>query len=218
MFMVREIELNLATFGFHYSRNVDSTRLLQIAKVLGKPAGELRSSAIVRKITPQPLHLAKPNTLSSRFGEGEFPFHTDTAYWEVPAKYVLLHCESPGSGARPTILIDIKSWDLTTDEKSNLCSEVWQTINGKVFLCTVMSHSPHDRILRFDEACMRPVTRRAFLGHDLIRAKIGASRKTTIRWGKGDLLVIDNHRLLHARGAANKTDRDRILNKILVVG
>src|SRR5690242_15684363 len=72
----------------------------------GTPVGETRSPEVLRTIRPQPVCAAPANTLSSRYGMGTFPFHTDTVYWRTPARFIPFHCVNTGSGGRPTLLLD----------------------------------------------------------------------------------------------------------------
>jgi len=147
---------------------------------------------------------------------GKFPFHTDTAYWPVPARYVLFHCLAPGAGDRPTLIIDPRDWHLTDMDRRALCNEVWRTTTSQSFLCTIATRRADGLCIRFDDACVTPMTREAFRVRDLVRALIRDSTIIPIQWRAGDLLVIDNLRLLHARGEARVADPDRVLARILV--
>ena len=42
------------------------------------------------------------------------------------------------------------------------------------------------------------------------------AKRITIDWSEGDLLIIDNWRMLHGRGSAITIDSDRLLIKMLV--
>jgi alpha-ketoglutarate-dependent taurine dioxygenase len=49
-----------------------------------------------------------------------------------------------------------------------------------------------------------------------VKACIEESTVEVINWREGDLLVVDNVRLLHARGRAEQDDEDRILARMLI--
>lgn len=202
--------------GFHYRRGVESTECLPIARSLGIPAGDVRSAELLRLIRPQGADSAKPNTLSSRYGLGAFPFHTDTAYWPTPARFILFHCVSPGAGDRPTILIDPRGWVLSESARRLLCNEVWRVTTRRPFHTTVGRQGEDGLCVRFDEACMAPVTSGAMKALEIMRESIVTSRELSVRWRQGDLLVVDNQRLLHARGSAARPDEDRVLARILI--
>jgi alpha-ketoglutarate-dependent taurine dioxygenase len=180
------------------------------------PAGDARSGELLRQIRPQPANRAKPNTLSSRFGMDAFPFHTDTAYWPTPARFILFYCKNPGSGDRPTVLIDPRGWSLSEATKRLLCNEVWRVRTRRPFHCTIGSEGKDGLSVRFDEACMVPVTSGAQRALEFMRDTIIESCEFSIQWREGDLLVLDNQRLLHARGRTLRPDEDRVLARILI--
>src|SRR5262249_9326729 len=112
--------------GYFILDGVDSEFLLDLAQTLGQIRVENRSPEPIRDIRPQSIAEAKENPLSSRFGTGPFPFHTDVAYWEKPARFVVLYCHNPGGGSRPTHLQDSHSWELGTEARQFAMSEVWK--------------------------------------------------------------------------------------------
>src|SRR5262245_17548310 len=99
----------LETNGFVIARGVPEVDLLDIVRPLGKVRVDPRSPTPVRDIRPQPPNSAKANTLSSRYGTDAFPFHTDTAHWDQPARYLALFCVDPGEGQRETLLQDSRA-------------------------------------------------------------------------------------------------------------
>ena len=58
---------------------------VHLAEGFGRIAVEPRDPRPVRDISPNSEADTRQNTLSSRYGFGAFPFHTDTAYWRQPA-------------------------------------------------------------------------------------------------------------------------------------
>jgi alpha-ketoglutarate-dependent taurine dioxygenase len=52
--------------------------------------------------------------------------------------------------------------------------------------------------------------------NDKIVRKIEASSPVEITWKKGQILIVNNHRVLHARGRSNVADPDRLLKRVLV--
>ena len=213
-----EMLLALDRAGYFLARNLCPQEILGIAKSLGDIRVDVRSPQSIRTIRPQSTAEAKPNTLSSRYGMGRFPFHTDVAHWVEPAQFVLLYCEHPGSGARPTHLQDFLSWDLGAEAKQSALREVWKTGTFRPQLCTVCILEKGRVALRFDEACMKAMTVAAHtLGNDLVR-HIQASPIIDVHWSTGTMLVVDNRRVLHARGTALRPDPDRLINRVLIGG
>lgn len=209
---------DLRLTGFHYQHEVGLTECMRIAHSLGVPVGDVRTPEPIRLIRPQPTETAKRNTLSSRHGMGAFPFHTDAAYWPTPARYILFHCVNPGAGGRPTLLIDPRAWSWPERERRWLYNEVWRVTARRPFHCTIGSQGEDGLRVRFDEACMTPVTSGATELLHLLQEAITTSRVVSIRWRQGDLLIVDNMRLLHARGSASQSDEDRVLARVLIRG
>ena len=212
------MDADLRRDGYALRRNVLEQQLPSIANLLGTIRTDLRNPAFIREIRPEPLSSANPNTLSSRHGMGAFPFHTDCAHWEAPAKYLVLYCAAPGSGGRPTLIIDSYRWRWSQSQKRALCNEVWSRALKRPSLCTIAEETAQGLSLRFDDACMRPMTRAAAAVGDAVRKQIVRSTSLSILWKAGDCLVLDNHRILHARGNSPRADRDRSLKRILIGG
>src|ERR1700720_1820892 len=97
---VQKLIQDLEEKGYHISQKCPSDELLDLIAPLGKIVVDPRNPSPIREIQPQTLEDATPNTLSSRFGLGQFPFHTDTAHWKIPARYLVLYCVCRGRGGR----------------------------------------------------------------------------------------------------------------------
>lgn len=190
--------------------------VLDIAAKLGVPLVESRDPSLYRVISPTPREGSRPNTLSSRYGTEPFPFHTDTAYWLDPARYLLLHCRHAGSGGRPTLLIDTFKWRLKHDERALLFRGLWIVGDKRPFLGTVLTSTPRGVRIRYDRDCMRPAAKSGEFASKLLAHKIRSSRVTRLTWRRGMLLILDNYRMLHSRGAASAPDPDRELGRVLV--
>ena len=210
--------LGLESAGHFLTRNLCLQEIPGVTKSLGDIRVDVRSPQPIRTIRPQSTAEAKPNTLSSRYGMGSFPFHTDVAHWIEPAHFVLLYCAHPGSGARPTHLQDYQSWNLEEEAKQSVLREVWKTGTFRPQLCTAGILVRGRFALRFDEACMKPMTVSAIkLRNDLVR-HIRAAPIINVHWSAGTMLVIDNRRVLHARGTALRPDPDRFIKRVLIGG
>jgi hypothetical protein len=112
--------------------------------------------------------------------------------------------------------LDTRQWALSSSEEKMLRNEVWRISSRKPFLATAAVDTNKPLALRFDEACMAPVTSGARLALDVVRTAIRRSISVDILWRADDLLVIDNRRLLHARGTSASPDPDRTLARILI--
>src|SRR5260370_12977058 len=86
--MIRFTELN--TRGWTCVTGSSSrSALLELARSIGRPVPS-PSGELVRELAPKPPAAAGRGTLSKAYGMGAFPLHTDTAFWPVPARYVVL--------------------------------------------------------------------------------------------------------------------------------
>jgi L-asparagine oxygenase len=212
----RRLLIDLETSGYLLVSGVKSEQLLDFVEPLGPVRIDPRDREPVRDLRPQSLHEATPNTLSSRYGIDSFPLHTDAAHWKEPARFLVLHCVHPGSGMRPTHVQDCLSWNWEQDDQRNASREVWKTGHLRPQLCTVGWYSGGRFRMRFDQACMSPLTTRAVLLGRRLTGYIKAARLVQIQWEAGLTLVIDNQRMLHCRGKAACPDSDRLLQRILI--
>ncbi|WP_426411501.1 TauD/TfdA family dioxygenase [Bradyrhizobium ganzhouense] len=211
---VSQLEAN----GFIFARGVQETDLLDFVQALGNLRVDPRSPIPVRDIRPQPPNAAKANTLSSRYGTDAFPFHTDTAHWDQPARYLVLFCVDPGEGQRETLLQDSRAWQLEDDEVELACRALWKTGHVRPRLCMLAQRSADGIAVRYDRDCMRPMTREARELEALVEQRIDGSEKTRVSWEPECLLIIDNRRMVHARGPSKRPDANRVLKRILIGG
>lgn len=218
MTLPTECSAQLGIQGFWSARVGSVAHALSLARQLGNVTHDPRHPCDFRRISPQPLESATPNTLSSRYGTGAFPFHTDAAHWATPPAYVLLYCDSPGRGRRRTLVHDAWVWPLSAEERCAVLEGVWRVAYRRPFLATAGVRASDSLHLRFDPGCMRPYGRRADAALDAIIYNLNRGRIMDFEWQSGKLLVIDNRRCLHARSDAVEADGDRVMCRILVGG
>ena len=192
--------------------------LLDLATGLGCPQRSLRSDAVVDFLKAKPAHRAFPNSLSSRFGLGRFPLHTDDAIARLPAKYLLLHNREGGELAATVLLDMVRVFKgLDRQERAELTEAVFYIRNGlKSFPTTLVD--PEHHYVRFDPNILRPTGRRALQLLNAIRTGIEQENVERITWSRPTVLVVDNHRVLHGREAVREIRPSvvRTLLRILV--
>lgn len=216
--VIDSVHKALRAEGYAKVSAVDLTDVVDCARSLGEISMDHRSPDPIRRISPQPLDSAKENTLSSRYGYKRFPFHTDVAHWERPADFVCLYCENVGKGRRPTELIDTSTWNMGRRFRVSLLSCLWKSGYVRPRLCTVGSKQDGTIRFRYDLGCMEPYGKQSAVTQAEIECLISSSHKVTIEWEGKTLLVIDNSRVLHARGNSARPDPDRVLFRVLVGG
>lgn len=214
--LVAAILTDVRASGFAKIASFASHQLLPLCCALGVPRGDIRDSRKVRPLQPQSSGEARSNTLSSRYGTGPFPFHTETAYWFNPARFLVLHCENPGAGLRPTFLADTHSWQLGDQDRWLLENAGWKIKARKPFLSSILNMRTNRQRVRFDRECMAPFTNDANRAQNLLAQQLERCNAITIHWSAYDLLVIDNERMLHARGPTSAPDPDRTLYRVLI--
>ena len=189
---------------------VDAGEVINFASALGLPQPDPRDGVLVKDIRPQPKHTANTNTLSSRYGMGAFPVHTEAAYLHKPPRFLLLYCMEPGRGGRTTVLLD--GADISSRLPDVRRAGTWVVKAGRrPFLCDVLWRRAQNQIgIRYDRECLFPRGPAALAEEQLIRGFINASTLVTIEWARCQLLVIDNHRMLHGRGGINDDDLARV--------
>lgn len=209
----------LESEGFSLTHRVCENDLLDILKPLGNVRVDPRSPEAVRVIRPQPFSSAKENTLSSRYGTAAFPFHTDTAHWAHPAQYLVLFCVNPGEGQRPTLIQDSRNWPLGPAEYELACKALWRTGHLQPKLCTLAEPTSSSTMaVRYDRDCMRPMTAEARRLEGLLDVWISCASTVEITWEPQSLLVLNNRRMVHARGISKRTDTNRLHKRILIGG
>lgn len=197
----------------HGSREAD---ILRIAAMFGTPVAEPRDGVVVKPLRPVEMGAAPQNTLSSRYGTGCFPLHTEAAYWREPPDFLIFYCVGHGSGRQDTLLLDGDPLARGPGSEA-LRTDPWIISAGmRPFLCTVLRQGPTDRLsIRFDRDCMRPATMTS-VAKSIVESFVESAKPYSHRWQSGDLLILDNSRMLHGRGAATGVAEGRTLLKVMV--
>jgi alpha-ketoglutarate-dependent taurine dioxygenase len=209
---------DLEARAFFHGRVGDATDedLINLAEAFGRIVVEPRDPRPVRAISPSREADARQNTLSSRYGFGAFPFHTDTAYRREPAALVVMYCAGPGQGDRQTLVSDARGWGLSDDESYLLTRSLWRVQREReAFLVRLGSRTLAGLQLRYDPHCMSPVGSESADAGRLVEER-STAHHVAITWSAGDLLILDNRRATHARTSALRDDPERTLKRILV--
>ena len=188
-----------------------------IAAQLGKPVPARRGQDVVSMLRPTQENAARPHSLSANHSTGAFPYHIDTAHWAVPCRYLILGCVDPGSGNRRTTLVDSVAMRLSRQQLALLASSPLRIVNGRhSFFSTVVR--PGRPYVRYDMGCMRAVTEDGKRAIAVFRECLQSMRASEVYWRSGDILIVDNWRVLHGRSDANSADLNRMLMRIYVSG
>ncbi|RIX60056.1 hypothetical protein D3P08_00225 [Paenibacillus nanensis] len=192
--------------------------LIAISKQIGIPVETRRGAKVIDHLSPTEKKDAHKNSLSGNYGLNSFPLHTDTAYFKIPVRYILLYSINPGSGDRPTYLYDAKKlFNYDKELRFDLANVLFKVINGRYsFLTTIYNCYQSKYYFRLDKGCMEATSS---VGTELLTKidnLICPRDLNEVKWNCGDLLIIDNWRLLHGRGNSKMTDTDRLLLRISI--
>lgn len=189
-------------------------QLSSFANQLGKQVPSRRGGPLVDRLSPTQSAAAHPASLSKRYGEAGFPFHTDGAHHPQPPRFVALGCEVAAGTERETLLLDPGAMDLGDVERDALVRLPWLFSGGQMpFYATILS--AETGTWRYDPGCMQPT-----MGQDAPRMlespPAGAVHRTSLKGGDG--LLWDNHRILHARGPGPSSGEQRIILRAMYGG
>lgn len=131
--------------------------MLSVAWDLGQltpaPTGEL-----IKVLVPTPAADAPRQTLSSQYGTGAQPLHTDTAFWPIPVRYVVLSVRGDKRRSTELLSFDDAISTLGTSERSLVDRSVWHARPSVGnFYCSMRFQCDGIRGWRFDPITMVPI-------------------------------------------------------------
>ena len=189
--------------------------VIEVASELGELVPG-RKRAIVERLTPRDHGTAYTSSLSARYGLEALPLHVDGSHWAVPARYLVLACVDPGEGNTPTLLCDRTSIRLSAEQERLTRSALFHIQNGRrSFYAGIRSSD--DRYIRYDPGSMRPVSAEASDALAIFSARMVQDNLMSFPWRSGEILIIDNWRMLHGRGSATNAGLSRVLLRCTVL-
>jgi len=207
--------------GWSYRRaaNAEPESLLQelgrIGDMLGtRVAG--RPGFYEEMIQPRARADAHPRSLSSRYGLDALPFHTELSHRTKPCRYLLLACIDPGYPTAATLLLDWRSLRFSKAELERLeATPILVRSGRRSFYSSVLA--PGGTYLRYDPGCIEALDLRGEEVLKLVGDRIAeaASLVEAHLWCRGDILIIDNWRILHGRGPYNQGSGRRLLRMLI---
>lgn len=181
----------------------------------GEPVPSHPRGSLIDVLQPVEQAAAVRNTLSSRYGIGAFPFHSDTAHWVLPCRYVCLACVEPGPSHRATALISLRPILGSTAWHQATSQGVFLVRNGKSSFYSTVSAAGRP-FVRYDPGCMEPLSPEAKQTFAYCSHLIETADPDLIQWNAGDMVVLDNWSTLHARDASPAPDDSRRLLRLLL--
>lgn len=200
------------------SKGASTDELEEQVTTLAQTLGEIapgRAQALIERVLPQNTDAAFPGSLSSRYGLGPLPLHTDTAHWSVPCRYLVIACAEPGPIPTPTLLLDTRRAELSEREVAACRDAVFLIRNGRNSFYGSVAQRGRD-FLRVDPGCMAATSGEC----EIALRSFSADRHRAViyshQWTVGEILILDNWRVLHARGNKQPTAPGRVLLRAMV--
>lgn len=198
---------------------VDTSQEFEIlAHTLGTPRPSRSRAEVFERLRVLPRDRARRHSLSAQHGEGAFPFHTDTAHWAEPARYVLLRSETESS--RPTRVVDLRDALNDPSMQGLFARAVFAIRDGRRSFLAPAWDARCQR-LRFDRGCMLAANRAALKAAALMDTLVATASTASLEWIAGRTLLIDNWRCVHSRGVtADKDDAEsrELVRALIEVG
>lgn len=204
-------------WSLHCSEGTDADATVSDLGKLGDRLGTRvagRASALEEVIEPHGADDAHPRSLSARYGLDALPFHTELSHRTRPCRYLLLGCINPGSPAAATMLLDWRTLGFSSEELDLLEGTPVLVRSGRrSFYSTILA--PGGAFLRYDPGCLEAVDQRGGMALALIEDRIATASPQVHHWLQGDILIIDNWRVLHGRSPSDPGSGRR-LARILI--
>ncbi len=177
--------------------------LSEVAKLLGD-IFPVKNHSITSIIKQQNKNLDS-NSLSSRFGFGEFPLHTDGATFSIPPRFILLRAAVNDTSKQSTIIAHFE-WPEPSSEFYKLWADAMMIVETGTsnFFAPLISRKTHNRddFIRYNPCCMFPACNSSHHSFKLFQSFILEAQLHEVEWVKGQVVVLDNWRVLHGRSIA----------------
>lgn len=211
---IRALVLEWGWCLFKVDKDVSTSSL---STQLGEIIPSRRSGRSIDPLAPTDVSHAHPASQSRFFGLGEFPFHTDAAYKERPPHLVLLRCERSGSSGRKTFLVR-PDWTADRLWHRQLVHALICVDDGKSrFYSSILTRHVDNEYLRYDPVCTKPVNKTAQTVFKTMPYRLLMTETIhAVTWEDHFCLLIDNWKVLHARGRSDVADKDRLLERALL--
>jgi Taurine catabolism dioxygenase TauD, TfdA family len=184
----------ITNHGFYAERRDSSANS---AKYLWNFVRAIRpKSVLCTRLRPLSLSTARQNTLSAKYGLGDFPLHTDFSVNDCPARYIILFCPVQRTAATriydgvglDTVHVSLAQRGLFRVER-----------NRNPFIAHALEVRSGNFFFRFNSDVMTPLDEAA---RTVVTHLTGHHKLTTlIDWRVTSFLILDNWRCLHSRNA-----------------
>ncbi|WP_210526406.1 TauD/TfdA family dioxygenase [Pantoea ananatis] len=202
---------------FYEVKNCSSVeQLLSLARNLGEithhPNGELYDI-----ICANDGSNARTGSFSHNFGFQSFPLHTDTAFWDIPARFLLMW--SPKASAVPTTFIPwTRLLDFIPESKIRVINDAIFTVHTyeSVKYCSLKFKFDGRQGFRFDPNIMKPANKHAIEFCKIYNDFFQSEDLNEFSWLGCSALILDNWHVLHGRGHVATPNENRKIFRVYV--
>lgn len=184
--------------------------LISLAKSIGKirphPNGEY-----VATLKSSDGRSSLAGTFSNIYGLAAFPFHTDTAFWELPARYIVMGVQKRSRCKTNYISL--------SDIEKNISGDFLAKARKSIYLSETFEGSKYTSLVfggneawgfRFDPNTMTPANAHAKKFHEELEAAIDRVEPREIDWSGHKAVVFDNWKFLHGRESVKNESREML--------
>lgn len=200
---------NFKADGFLMVENIYSqAEMISLSKSIGSIIPHPNGKSIVA-LTSSNGEKSLTGTLSNIYGLSEFPLHTDTAFWGVPARYVVMGMVSTSECTTNYISLqeidEFMSGELFN--KARRAIYLIETFEGSKYTSPVF-YMAGSYGFRFDPNIMTPVNSHAKKFHKELSAALEKIEVRKVEWSGNKAIVFDNWKYLHGRSAVKNENRE----------
>ncbi len=195
----RQVTGNLRHHGFEF---IDDSRKCLTIREMAEGFGEIfkvPTLPLVQTLLPKIDKKEQPNTYSSIFGLGAFPFHSDLAHWQIPPRYILLRCAQPNEQVSTLLM---RSRDVLPDHRMLIAKRGLFMPRRRMEHRSFFLRISEPQFWRWDSVFIRPANEVARKLKQVVESSLKTALFEEIRFtAPGQVLIIDNWSMLHARSA-----------------
>lgn len=194
---------------------ISDQELLCLAETFGEilphPNGK-----IIDILVPKKAEQAIQNSFSHKFGFNSFPLHSDTAFWSIPARYVLLTSENISETATTITTFKQVIEKLNKQDLIDLEQAIYLVkTKNKTFFSKLKQKFGNQICYRYDSSTMKPLNKHALKIEERFNEIFELLNVTKINWNSNKIIIFDNWQTLHGRESIRE-DLDRKLKRIYI--
>ena len=193
------------------SKPESNERILELASSLGKVLPDNKGN-IFQSLKARPNGMGPKGSFTNVLGFGEFPWHTDTAFWSIPARYLLLTSLNESQCA--TNYCHFKDVVAMFPEIISLTQKALFEMHlpSGISVVPMQFKINGETGWRYDEHIMKPYNRQAKDVANMIHQSLkNPNLVKSIHWTGENIAIIDNWFGIHNRGECDETEQRELI-------